>query len=87
MPQNEIPSWLWSQNSEWPMIFRVTGANQNVQKLLFTDIVNTKLNYTKGTQIGYPPRLSQVRSSRVENKSQDLYFVPGQLFGIASGSI
>ena len=66
------------------MIFRVTGANQ---KLLFTDFVNTNLNYTKGTQIGYPPRLSQVRSSRVENKNLDLYFVPGQLLCIVSGSI
>ena len=51
------------------MIFRVTGANQ---KLLFTDFVNTNLNCTKETQIGYLPRLSQVRSSRVENKNLDL---------------
>ena len=31
-----------SQNSEYPRIFRVTGANQNVRKLLSTDLVNTK---------------------------------------------
>ena len=66
------------------MIFRVTGANQ---KLLFADFVNTNLSYTKGTQIGYLPRLSQVRSCRVENKNLDLYFVPGQRLCIVSGSI
>ena len=32
---------LRSQNSEYPRIFRVTGANQNVRKLLFTNLVNT----------------------------------------------
>ena len=32
---------LRSQNSEYPRIFQVTGANQNVQKLLSTDLVNT----------------------------------------------
>ena len=32
---------LRSQNSEYRMIFRVTGANQNVRKLLSTDLVNT----------------------------------------------
>ena len=31
---------LRSQNSEYPRIFRVTGANQNAQKLLSTDLVN-----------------------------------------------
>ena len=29
------------QNSEYPRIFRVTGANQNARKLLSTDLVNT----------------------------------------------
>ena len=33
------------QNSEYPRIFRVTGANQNTRKLLSTDLVNTKFNY------------------------------------------
>ena len=55
--------------------------------MLFADFVNTNLNYTKGTQIGYLPRLSQVRSCRVENKNLDLYFVPGQRLCIVSGSI
>ena len=32
---------LRSQNSEYPWIFRVTGANQNPRKLLSTDLVNT----------------------------------------------
>ena len=33
---------LRSQNSEYPRIFQVTGAIQNAQKLLSTDLVNTK---------------------------------------------
>ena len=45
MSRNESPSWLRSQNSEYPMIFRVTRANQNARKLLFTDSVNTKIVY------------------------------------------
>ena len=36
---------LGSQNSEYPRIFRVTGANQNARKLLSTDLVNTKACY------------------------------------------
>ena len=32
---------LRSQNSEYPRIFGVTGANQNAQILLSTDLVNT----------------------------------------------
>ena len=36
---------LRSQNSEYPWIFRVTGANQNARKLLSTDLVNTNNNY------------------------------------------
>ena len=35
---------LRSQNSEYPRIFRVTGANQNARKLLSTDLVNTNIN-------------------------------------------
>ena len=34
--------WIPSQISEYPRIFRVTGANQNARKLLFTDLANTK---------------------------------------------
>ena len=33
------------QNSEYPRMFQVTRANQNVQKLLSTDLVNTKKQY------------------------------------------
>ena len=44
MPQNKTPSWLQSHNGEQPRILQVTGANQNAQKLLFTDLVNTKIN-------------------------------------------
>jgi len=36
---------LRSQNSEYPRILRVTGANQNAWKLLSTDLVNTKICY------------------------------------------
>jgi len=36
---------LRSQNSEYPRMFQVTGANQNAQKLLSTDLVNTKSYY------------------------------------------
>ena len=45
MPRSETPSWLRSQNSKHPRIFRVTGANQNARKALFTDLANTKKNY------------------------------------------
>ena len=37
---------LRSQNSEYPRMFQVTGPNQNARKLLSTDLVNTKLNYS-----------------------------------------
>ena len=37
---------LHSQNSEYPWIFQVTGANQNARKLLSTDLVNTKYFYS-----------------------------------------
>ena len=45
MSLNETPSWLRSQNSEQPRTFRVTGANKNARKVLFTDLVNTKWCY------------------------------------------
>ena len=35
-----------SQNSEYPTTFSVTGANQNARKLLSTDLVNTKIQYS-----------------------------------------
>ena len=35
---------LRSQNSEYPRIFQVTGANQNARELLSTDLVNTNGN-------------------------------------------
>ena len=38
---------LGSQNSEYPRIFQVTGANQNARKLLSTDLVNTNGSYCK----------------------------------------
>ena len=38
MSRNETPSWLRSQKSKYPKIFRVTGTNQKAQKLLFTDL-------------------------------------------------
>ena len=34
---NEKPFWIPSQKSEFPRIFRVTGANQNTRKSLSTD--------------------------------------------------
>ena len=43
-----------SQKSEYSRIFQVTGANQNAQKLLSTDLVNTML----------------INISLVQNKSQ-----------------
>ena len=36
---------LRSQNSEYSRIFKVTGANQNVQNIVSTDLVNTKTVY------------------------------------------
>ena len=33
-----------SQNSEYPRVIRVTGANQNARKLLSTDLVNTNID-------------------------------------------
>ena len=36
---------LCLQNSEYPRIFQVMGANQNARKLLSTDLVNTKTGW------------------------------------------
>ena len=41
---------LHSQNSEYPRIFRVTGANQNARKKLSADLVNTNKQYTIDTE-------------------------------------
>ena len=43
---------LGSQNSEYPRIFRVTGANQNARKLLSTDLVNTNIFYMNHSVLG-----------------------------------
>ena len=45
MSRDETPPLLRLQNSEWRRIFRVTGANQNAPKFLFTDLVYPKLLY------------------------------------------
>ena len=45
LSRNEKPFWIPSQNSEYPRIFRVTGANQNARKLLSTDLVITNRDY------------------------------------------
>ena len=42
---------LPSQNSEYLWIFRVTGANQNVRKLLSTDLVNTNRIFARYLKI------------------------------------
>ena len=38
---------LRSRNSEYPRIFRVTGANPSARKLLSNDLVNTNQNYLR----------------------------------------
>ena len=43
--QKDVHFSLHMQNSEYPRIFLVTGANQNARKLLFTDLVNTNNSY------------------------------------------
>ena len=45
LSRNEKPFRNLSENSEYPMILRVTGANQNAPKLLSTDhdLVNTNM--------------------------------------------
>ena len=46
LSQSKTPFWTPFQNSEYPRILQVTGANQNTQKLLSTDLVNTNESYT-----------------------------------------
>ena len=41
LSRNDEPFFLRSQNSEYPRILQVTGANQNARKLLSNDLVNT----------------------------------------------
>ena len=43
--RKDTPFSFRSQNSEYPRIFKIMGANQNVRKLLSTDLVNTNNNY------------------------------------------
>ena len=45
LSRNEKPFWIPSQNTDYPRIFRVTGANQNARKLHSTDLVNTNMRY------------------------------------------
>ena len=47
---------LRSQNSEYPRIFRVTGANQNTQILLSTDLVNTNVYFPTTSRITFTSR-------------------------------
>ena len=53
---------LRSQNSEYPRIFQITGANQNARKLLSTDLVNTKNVYASVWDCGLArlPRSKQL---------------------------
>ena len=43
---------LRSQNSEYPRIFQVMGANQNARKLLSNDLVNTNISYAMADEVG-----------------------------------
>ena len=47
---------LRSQNSEYPRIFRVTGANQSAQILLSTDLVNTNVYFPTTSRITFISR-------------------------------
>ena len=51
LSRNEKPFWISSQNSEYPGIFPVTGANQNARKSLSTDLVKTDLDYSGIKQV------------------------------------
>ena len=62
MSRNEMLSWLRSQNSEYPRIFRVKGANQNARKLLFTDSVNINTGYFTPTEKPKESRFRQLSS-------------------------
>ena len=50
LSRNDAPFFSPFANSEYPRIFRVTGANQNARKLLSTDLVNTKADYLYPTE-------------------------------------
>ena len=45
MHRSKTPFSLRLQNSEYPRIFRVTGANQNARNVLFTNLVNTNVDW------------------------------------------
>ena len=47
LSRNDANFFLRLQNSEYPRIFRVKGANQNTRKFLSTDLVNTYILLTK----------------------------------------
>ena len=53
LSRNEKPLWIPSQNSEYPRIFQVTGANQNARKSLSTDLVNTNNRYQLSMKIDF----------------------------------
>ena len=64
---------LGSQNSEYPRIFRVTGANQNARKLLSTDLVNTKKDYGYAFQMFKVDRC-EFKSVRVSTRLHQSFF-------------
>ena len=59
-------SSLRSRNSDYPRIFRVTGANQNARKLLSTDLINTKVYYSF--------RKAKIRSCQAPPSLDDVIF-------------
>ena len=75
--RNETPSWLRSQNSEKLKIFRVTGANQSAQKLLFTDLVNTNMGYA--TRCWHSVSNTLAQFSGFKGLKQTQYLVVGNL--------
>ena len=62
---------LSSQNSEYPRIFRVTGANQNARKLLSTDLVNTETIYD-ATQTVSPTVIETEATGHRDQKNRGL---------------
>ena len=64
--RNDAPFSLSSQNSEYPRIFQVMGANQNMRKLLSTDLVYTNKSYSCKIVLGN-------MNERYFEKSKNLY--------------
>ena len=61
--RNDVPFFsLRLQNSEYPRIFQVTGANQNTRKLLSTDLVNTNNIYLINKLIREDHKIGEVLS-------------------------